>query len=457
MEFLFNGEKKNIEYKKEYSKSILKTISAMANYQDGYIVIGIDDDSNVVGVNNPKEIKLILENSINDNIVPRPYYEIFEKKIDDKIIVVIRVDVGESSPYLYNNKAYKRMDTSSIPTDKIEYENLILRGRNIGYDGLIYDNADLSFEYLSKKIRQRLGIGHLTKDILKTLGLVKDERYTIAAALLSDGNPIHSSGISLIRFDSDKTLNIIDKNTLRNISVIEEFDKSIEFYEKHINRKEIIKGAYRETIEEIPLVAFRESIANAIVHREYIIESDIRVEIFDDRIEIISPGGLPIGITEEEYLDGRVSVPRNRILADIFLRLGIIERLATGIRRIKGYYKDTNVDPAFLIAHNSIKVILPKITSQIESEIKLNNANEVNDSNDNYMNVNTNDMNEDERKIVEYVKHNKIISRKEAEKILSLKKTQTVKVLGALIEKGILIRVGDGRNTVYQLRMKSYR
>ncbi|TAH60230.1 MAG: hypothetical protein EWM50_06775 [Gottschalkiaceae bacterium] len=439
MEFLFNGETKNIEYKKEYSKSILKTISAMANYQDGYIVIGIDDDSNVTGVDNPKAIKLMLENSINDNILPIPYYEIFEKKVDDKIIVVLQVFVGENTPYLYNNKAYKRMNTSTVTTDKIEYENLILKGRNIGYDGLSYNDNGLSFEYLNKKIRQQLGIGHLSKDILKTLGLMKNEEYTIAAALLSDENPIHSSGISLIRFDSDTTLNIIDKNILRNISLIEGFDKSIEFYEKHINKKEVIKGAYRETIEEVPLVAFRESIANAIVHREYMVDADIRVEIFDDRIEIISPGGLPIGITEEEYLDGRVSVPRNRIIADIFLRLGIIERLATGIRRIKGYYKDKNVNPEFLIAQNSIKVILPKISSQKNTTVKLNDTN-----------VNANDMNENELKIVKHLNSTGRISRKEAEEILSLKKTQAVQVLGGLIDKGIIIRVGSGRNTAYE-------
>ncbi|MGB4440043.1 MAG: ATP-binding protein [Sedimentibacter sp.] len=110
---------------------------------------------------------------------------------------------------------------------------------------------------------------------------------------------------------------------------------------------EVIKGAYRETIEEIPLVAFREAIANAIVHREYMLEADVRVEIFDDRVEILSPGGLPIGITEEEYIDGRVSIPRNRIISDVFLRLGIIERLATGIRRIREYYKNSGANPEF--------------------------------------------------------------------------------------------------------------
>ncbi len=430
-----DGETKYVEYKKEYTKSIFKTVSAMANYHDGLIVIGIDDDLHVIGVDEPRSVKLNLENAINDNILPRPYYEISEESKENKIIIILKVFSGENTPYLYNNRAYKRMDTSTVPTNKIEYENLILRGRNIGYDALIYEGKSIYLNYLNNKLRDRLGVGVLTTDILKTLGLMNGENYTIAAALLADKNPIDHAGISLVRFDSDLGLNIKDKMILRNISILEQFDKAIEFYHKHINVREIIKGVYRETIEEIPLVAFREAIANAIVHREYMIESDIRVEIFDDRVEIISPGGLPIGITEEEYIDGRVSIPRNRIIADIFLRLGIIERLATGIRRIREYYKNSGVNPEFFITQNSIKVILPKINHKINSMEILNKIEK--------------QLNETELKIMEYVKSTGRITRKEAEEILSLKKTQTVQILRDMLDKGILIKIGAGRNTSY--------
>ena len=367
----YDGESKYVEYKKEYTKSILKTVSAMANYHDGYVVVGIDDNLKVIGVDEPKSFKLYLENAINDNILPRPYYEISEENKDGKIVIIIKIFAGENTPYLYGNKAYKRMDTSTVPTNKIEYENLILKGRNIGYDALMYEGKNNKFNYLNNKLRDRLGVGVINADILKTLGLMNGDNYTIAAALLSDNNPINHAGIILVRF-ADIGLNIRDKQILRNISLLEQFDKSIEFYHKHINTREVIKGVYRETIEEIPLVAYREAIANAIVHREYMLESDIRVEIFEDRVEIISPGGLPIGITEEEYLDGRVSIPRNRIIADIFLRLGIIERLATGIRRIREYYKNSGVNPEFLIAQNSIKVILPKINHKTNSSEPIN-------------------------------------------------------------------------------------
>ena len=430
----YDGETKYVEYKKEYTKSILKTVSAMANYHDGYIVMGIDDNLNVIGVEEPKSFKLNMENAINDNILPRPYYEISEEEKDGKIIIILKIFAGENTPYLYNNKAYKRMDTSTVPTNKMEYENLILKGRNIGYDALIYEDKNIHFNYLNNKLRDRLGISVLNDDILKTFGLKNGDNFTIAAALLSDNNPINHAGISFVRF-ADVGLNIRDKQVLRNISILEQFDKAIEFYHKHINIREIIKGAYRETIEEIPLVAYREAIANAIVHREYMLESDTRVEIFDDRAEIISPGGLPIGITEAEYLDGRVSIPRNRIIADIFLRLGIIERLATGIRRIREYYKNSGVNPEFLIAQNSIKVILPKINHKTNSSEPLNK-------------FETN-LNENELKIMKYINSDGRITRKEAENILSLKKTQTAQILTEMVDKGVLLKVGAGRNTNY--------
>ena len=433
-----NTESRTLEYKREYTKNILKTASAFANYDDGQILIGIDDNLNIVGVDDPVYLKLKLENAINENISPKPYYEIKEKIIEGKTILILKVHRGENTPYLYDNKAYKRMDTSTIAVDIYDYENLILNGRNQGYDELLYKDENLVFEYLNKKLRDKLDLGIVSKDILRTLGLIKNDIYTNAAALLSDNNPFKYSGISLIRFEGNSVLNIKDRIFLNNISVLEMFDKSIDFYKKHINTSEIIEAAYRKTIEQVPLVAYREAVANAIVHRNYGIEVQSRIEIYDNRIEIISPGGLPIGINEDEYIDGRISVSRNKILSDIFFRLGIIERLATGIRRIKQYYRDYNVKPVFSISSNSIKVILPYIlgVSSIEGG---------NESTKDYKN----ELNDSEKLLIEYINKNNHISRPEAERILGLKKTHTIEVLNNLISKKIIKRVGKGRNTIY--------
>lgn len=436
---VFNEESRILEFKREYTKNILKTVSAFANYHDGEIIIGISDDLNIVGVDDPISFKLKLENAINDNISPRPYYEINEKGIEGKTIIILKIHRGENTPYLFDNKAYKRMDTSTIAVDIYDYENLILNGRNLGYDELYYKDENLDFNYLNKILREKLNLSNMSRDILKTLGLIKNEKYTNAAALLADNNPIAHSGMSLIRFEGNSVANIKDRVFLKDISVLEIFDKAIDFYHKHINTSELINGAYRKTIEQVPIVAYREAVANAIVHRDYSIEADTRIEIYDSRIEIISPGGLPIGITEEEYIDGRISVSRNKVISDIFFRLGIIERLATGIRRIKDYYKEYNVRPSFLISKNSIKIILP-----FTNNIELQNE-RVNEKLNEYVF----ELSENELRLIDYIRKSKQINRIEAEKILGLKKTYTIEVINNLIAKGVIRRVGKGRNTVY--------
>ena len=117
--------------------------------------------------------------------------------------------------------------------------------------------------------------------------------------------------------------------------------------------------SYRASTEKIPEAAFREAIANALIHRVWDADSQIRVLMFDDRIEIISPGGLPSGITVDEYLGGKISVLRNRNLANVFYRLGFVEIFGTGVTRIKQLYEGNLEKPDFEVSENTIKIELP--------------------------------------------------------------------------------------------------
>lgn len=438
------GESKYIEFKREYTKTLLKTICAFANYHDGQIFIGVCDSGKILGVDNIESIRLSIENAVNDNIVPKPYYEIIKESVDSKTIIIIKVYKGNYTPYTISNKAYKRIDTSTVQVDKYGFEDLILQGRNLSFDTLSFKGGELSFNVLEQRLREELRIGVLSKDLLKTLKLISNNEYTNGAALLSDNNPLQNTTIAMIRYADNSVLNIKDKLVVSNISIISQFDKSMDFYNKHINTGEIIEGAYRKTIEEIPKVAFRESIANAIVHRDYSRAGDIKIEIFDNRVEIISPGGLPIGISEEEYFEGKISIPRNYVVADIFLRIKIIEKLATGIRRIKEYYKEYDVYPVFEVSENSIKVVLPKVNGNYVSGVRENN-----------LNLYKNYLNEHEHKLVKYLlEGHQNFNRKIAEELLQLKKTQTVEVINSLLEKEFIIKIGRGRNIKYVLKQR---
>ena len=154
-------------------------------------------------------------------------------------------------------------------------------------------------------------------------------------------------------------MSIIQKrSTFENVSVLKVYEQAIDVFRDYY-QYEVIQGANRKKMEKIPEVAFREAIANALIHRVWDVNSQIRVLMFDDRIEIVSPGGLPSGITEEEYLFGKLSVLRNRNLANVFYRLGFVEILGTGITRIKQLYTKGLVKPSFEVSENAIKIILP--------------------------------------------------------------------------------------------------
>lgn len=438
---LYNGETKFIEYKLKYSKTLLKTVSAFANYHDGYVVVGLDDNGIVVGVENSEAIRLTLENAINDTIEPKPYYEISTESIDGKNVVILKVYKGDHTPYTFNNKTYIRMDTSSVQVDRRGYQELILLGQNQSFETLSINQEELTFDTLSKELKEKLKISELNNDLLITLGLLVNSKYNNAAALLSDKNPIEASSMQLVAYQDNTVKGIKDRQTLENISVLTQYKYCMDFYRKHINMSEIIEGPYRETIEEVPIVAYREAIANLIVHRDYMRNTDSKVEVYSDRVEIISPGGLPIGVTEEDYIDGRISFPRNRIVADIFLRLKIIERLATGIKRIKEYYQDYDVKPIFRVTENVIIVVLPKVNAEGMDTKK-------------YLEIILEDLNNHEQRIFELLKRDGAKTRKEIELKLNLKKTQTSELLRNMRNQDLIVQIGSGRSTKYILSSK---
>lgn len=147
--------------------------------------------------------------------------------------------------------------------------------------------------------------------------------YNNAAGLLADRN--HFPGIDVVKFGEN--ISVIQKRAIfENISILEAYEKAVDMYRDYY-QYEVIQGADRKKMEKIPEAAFREAIANALIHRVWDVEAQIRVLMFDDKIEIISPGGLPAGITEEEYLSGKLSILRNRNLANGVLQIGICRNI----------------------------------------------------------------------------------------------------------------------------------
>ena len=352
-------EHKRLEFKSTITNTFLKTVSAYSNFYGGEIVFGVNDDGSVCGIDNPDQVCLDIENRINDSISPKPDFEI---DIDDsKKIIRLIVREGQYKPYLYKGKAYRRSDTASIEVDQAELKELVLQGSNLYFEELPCGKDDLLFQELSAKLMKNLDIKVVSEDILRTLGLfTKDKKFNNAAALLSDENDFY--GIDIARFGNSIN-EIMDRETISKASVLKQYDAALNMIKRYYQYEEISE-IERKKVDLVPEIAYREAIANALIYRDWSINSHIRISLFSDKIEIKSPGGLPRGITAEEYMKGDISCLRNPILGNVFFRLHYIEMFGTGVRRILLAYKDAKIKPKFEITDNVISVILPVTEDQ---------------------------------------------------------------------------------------------
>ena len=394
-------ETRTIEFKETVTNTFLKTVSAFSNYSGGMILFGIEDNGKVKGLSDVKQSCLDIENKINDSICPQPDYTL---EIQPDQTIKLLVKSGVQKPYLYKSKAYKRNDTATVEVDILELSRLILEGKNIRYEELRCKDQELSFETLYCKLREHIQIHTFNQDTLKTLNLYDDDNgYNNAAGLLADKN--HFPGIDIMKFGED--ISIIQKRvTFENMSLLQVYDKTIEVFRDYY-QYEAIEGSNRKKVEKM--------------------ESEIRVSMFDDRIEIVSPGGLPAEITEDEYLAGKLSVLRNRILANVFYRLGFVEIFGTGITRIKQLYKDGLSKPDFEVSENTIKTVLPVLEKNLG-------------------------LTEDEKIIYKNLSKIMLKPISEIAPYVPFGKSKTTQLLKNMVKKGIIAVEGRGRGTKYIIK-----
>ena len=415
-------ETKTTEFKEKITNTFLKTVSAFSNYDGGEIFFGIDDNGNIKGLPDVKQACMEIENKVNDGITPQPDYTL-ELQNNDRTIKMT-VKSGLQKPYLYKSKAYKRNNTATIEVDTLELSRLILEGKNIRFEELPCEDQELTFDTLCQKLKECIQIETFNQDTLKTMNLYNSAiGYNNAAGILADKN--HFPGIDIVKFGEN--ISVIHKRaTFDKISILAVYEKTLEVFRDYYQYEEI-QGADRRKVEKIPEAAFREAIANALIHRVWDVESQIKVSMFDDRIEIISPGRFPFGITGDEYLAGKISVLRNRNLANVFYRLGLVEIFGTGIIRIKQLYEEGLKQPDFELSENTIKMVLPVFEKNLN-------------------------LTEDERKIYKILSKTMLKSISEIAPYVEFGKSKTTQLLKEMGKKGVVKIEGRGRGTKYVIK-----
>ena len=418
-------ESNKMELKQEYTKSYLKTVSAFANERNGKVIFGITDDGEVWGVEDDAKIRHQIENAINDSFTPIPDYELETQVIAGKKIVILSVRRGLAIPYFYKDRAYMRTDTSTVVADSFRIRRWIQEILSVDFDEALTDDEELEFHHLQEALRERIGLTEFTEGTLITLGLKKKEQFTNAGRVFADINA-YKFGVDIVKFGANSS-EFIKRLRMTNQSIIKQFNEAMDFFDIYYNPYEVVSKGERITRIRIPRNAFREALANAIVHRDYQMNANIQIEFWDTHIRIVSPGGLTNEMSEEVYLAGGVSVPRNTTIAHIFFRLKIIEVLGTGVGRIKGEYLAFGQKPKFKLSSNFIEVTLPVIDYRKNNTIKSR-----------------------ETDVLDFLKQSPS-SRAEIQEKLGLSAATTKRFLTTLLEQNKIERFGRGKGIKYRL------
>lgn len=302
---------------------------------------------------------------------------------------------------------------------------------DIGFDELPASTLELKFDILQKYLKDVVGIETFDLDILRTLGLYKNDTYNRAGELLADENDIKSSYVDMVRFGETESV-FLERKRVMNTSLLTQYDEAMDFFDRWYHTYEEVIDGKRQERTYIPRNAFREALANAIIHRDFMINSFVRIAMYEDRIEITSPGDLPKGVTKEQYLHGAVSVPRNQIIAEVFNRLGIIEKFATGIKRIRKEYELFLSAPEFRVDNGFIRVVLPRA--------QYDNGKEVSNS------LNSNKKAE----IFKIISLGGELKRSEIEHQIDLSRSRLTDLLQELINEGRIERIGKSVSTRYR-------
>ncbi len=340
-------EGKTLEFKRDLSspRNFLKTLVAFANTAGGRLIIGISDDRQVIGVENPLDEEERLSNLIADSIAPRlvPNMEMMTQ--EGKTLLIVEVYLSGRRPHYLkaagpDGGVYVRLGSSNRQADRELINELRRSVEGVAFDEMAM--ADLSVDDLNLEAARTLFKGQrvLDEQELLTLKLLRKEQGrfvpTKGAMLLFGKDRIFhfpDAWIQCGRFIGMDKADIFDHIEFHD-PLPQALDSIMLFLKKHAMRGADFSEIRRKDIWSIPLGILREVIINALVHSDYSQRgAPIRVAFFDDRIEVENPGILLPGMTIEDMKQG-VSKIRNPVIARVFRELDLIEQWGSGVERI---------------------------------------------------------------------------------------------------------------------------
>lgn len=355
-------------------RSWLKSVSAFANGIGGSLIFGVSDDDVLVGLKDARSDAEKISEIIKMKMDPIPQIKLELHSKDSKDFIILKVQPGQETPYYFfadgNRVAYVRVGNESIPADATILKRLVLHGANLTYDSIVstFLFQNFAFTKLRSVYRMRTNSDLTDSDFISFELMDENGKLTNAGALLADESPIRHSRLFCTRwYGLDKASGIIDALDDKEFSgsLVSLLQNGIEFVNNNTKKRWKKTGSGRVEMPDYPDQAVHEALVNALIHRDYMeIGSEVHIDIFNDRIEIYSPGGMLDGsIVQNINTDDISSKRRNPIIADIFSRMHFMERRGSGFRKIKTDYRQainyrSEIEPLFRSTPSSFFVTL---------------------------------------------------------------------------------------------------
>ena len=499
IEEILAGESKNVEYKEnlpEKSIKYMKSVVAFANGTGGKIIFGIADKTReVVGFDNEDVFKKMdaIANAVSDSCEPAIIPDITLQTVDGKTVIVVEISEGRQRPYYIkalgrDGGVYVRVAGTTRLADEYMIKELLFEGSNRYYDQTLCPRLNITdedIEALCKAMKeqavknahneeQKVSIKDVGRQQLRSWGVLIErdgkDYPSNAFAILTGNGGLHVTTQCGVFKGTTKAV-FVDRREYTG-PLWEQIDEAFQFVLRNIHLGATIVGIYRQDIYEIPPDAIRELIINAVVHRSYLDHGTIQVAVYDNRLEITSPGKLPMGQTMERMKEGYSKI-RNEAIAHAFAYMNLIEHWGSGIPRIIEKVKAAGLrEPEFIGGEVDLRINIfrGQITSKNSNKVP-DSTDRVPDSTDRVPDTtdkvpdstdrvpDTTDKvpdiadrvpdNEQEQQIYEYITENGSITTSETMELLQVKQRRARTVLMHMLVKGYLKREGAARSTRY--------
>ena len=439
-------ESETVELKSVVVDDIKKEIIAFANSDGGTLYIGVRDDGEVVGVDDPDSTALQVSNMVRDSIKPDITMFLHYKTVEEsgKKIIEINVQRGTDRPYYIAKKGmrpegvYVRQGYSSVPATDTAIRRMIKETDGDRFETMRCLDQELTFEATEKEFRfRKVEFGAQQMRTLKFVD--NDGLYSNLALLLSDQNP---QTIKVAVFQGTKQMIFKDRREFEG-SLMKQMNEVYEYIDFRNQTRATIEKLSRIDVRDYPVIAVREALLNLLVHRDYSFSASALISIYDDRIEFVSIGGLMPGIDLEDVLAG-ISVCRNQNLANVFYRLHLIEAYGTGLTKIMEAYEGTSEKPVISTTKNSFKIILPNVN--IKYEVQAASA-----QIENIPSASVSEADNNTQRVLAHIRECGSITRAETEELLGVSASTATRLIKKMVKTGLLLQDGRARNSRYIL------